>query len=55
MEFKINWARQESTKLSSLEIDMGRTTRKPLTKGIVDLISNIDSAKDFLERQEAFL
>lgn len=54
MEFELNSSRQESTKLTPFEIDIGRIPRKPLTREIGNLLSNDDTAIDFLERQKIF-
>lgn len=55
MEFEMNAAKQESTKLSPFEIYWGRIPTRPLTRSFQNTTETSDSAKDFVERQELFV
>lgn len=55
MEYEINAAKQESTKLSPFEVDIGRIPKRPLTRALDELSEKHDTAKHFLEHQKAFI
>lgn len=53
MEYEINAAKQESTKLSPFEIDIGRIPKRPLSRNL-EIGSGSSTAAEFIEKQKIF-